>query len=99
MNSTIFPAGGKMLKISISSESDYSFQHACHTGQQSAENCRRFAPKYAHICREKIMVHQNGDFHHSLNHDFSNFLHRKLHHIWAAPAVYHRSAAKAAGKG
>ena len=45
-----------MLKISIASESDYSFQHACHTGQQSAENCRRFAPKYAHICRKKSRI-------------------------------------------
>lgn len=40
----------KMRKIAAR----YSFQHACHATSNCAENLRRFAPKYARICTQKI---------------------------------------------
>ena len=42
----------KMRKIAAR----YSFQHACHVTRKNDENCRRSAPKYAHICRKKSRI-------------------------------------------
>ncbi|MBM6887030.1 hypothetical protein [Pseudoflavonifractor phocaeensis] len=55
MKFSIFPVGGKMLKMrKIAAR--YSFQHACHATSNRAENWRRVAPKYAHICRKKSRI-------------------------------------------
>ena len=63
----------KMRKIAAR----YSFQHACHATSNCAENLRRFAPKYAHICTQKIPNLQNAEIHHFLIRDFTIFCTRK----------------------
>ncbi len=63
----------KMRKIAAR----YSFQHACHATSNRAENWRRVAPKYAHICTQKIPNLQNAEIHHFLIRDFTIFCTRK----------------------
>ena len=72
MKFCIFPPTGKMQKMRKIAAKN-SFQHACHTGQQSAENWRRFAPKYAHISDKKSWFCKMVIFTTLRNHDFSNF--------------------------
>lgn len=55
MKFCIFPPTGNLLKMrKIAAR--YSFQHACHVTRKNDENCRRSAPKYAHICRKKSRI-------------------------------------------
>lgn len=45
-----FSSGRKFLQFQQCLRVCYSFQQSCHVTKLTAENRRRFAPKYAHIC-------------------------------------------------